>query len=259
MATENKRLAVPASVDSLPTSAMQEDHVSMAWSAARKLRRSVDNLRRVLAVELVCAARAIDLRAPLAPAAGTGAAVAASARAGRRPRTRSVAVARARRRRGSAALWRRARRRRDSDRTARCGVDAQGCYGGRDDCWRSTGACPARHRPHVPRLAAGGRVPHAAEQPRPGGRRTTRRPRRVRRHRPGGAVVGRLRRDVPDAHDPRRRRDDARAVGQAGRRVPHPRVGAARADRQLQPRARSGGTGRSSAGSKRSASRCTAR
>jgi histidine ammonia-lyase len=77
MATENKRLAVPASVDSLPTSAMQEDHVSMAWSAARKLRRAVANLRRVLAIELVCAARALELRAPLAPAAGTGAAVAA--------------------------------------------------------------------------------------------------------------------------------------------------------------------------------------
>jgi histidine ammonia-lyase len=77
MATENKRLASPASVDSLPTSAMQEDHVSMAWAAARKLRRSVGNLRRVLAVELVCAARAIDLRAPLTPAAGTGAAVGA--------------------------------------------------------------------------------------------------------------------------------------------------------------------------------------
>jgi histidine ammonia-lyase len=75
MATENKRLASPASVDSLPTSAMQEDHVSMAWSAARKLRRTVDNLRRVLAVELVCAARAIELRAPLTPAPGTGSAV----------------------------------------------------------------------------------------------------------------------------------------------------------------------------------------
>jgi histidine ammonia-lyase len=56
---------------------MQEDHVSMAWSAARKLRRAIDNLRRVLAVELVCAARAIDLRAPLSPAAGTGSAVGA--------------------------------------------------------------------------------------------------------------------------------------------------------------------------------------
>ena len=69
MATENKRLAAPASVDSLPTSAMQEDHVSMAWSAARKLRRSVDNLRRVLAVELVCAARGD--RPPGAPRTGS--------------------------------------------------------------------------------------------------------------------------------------------------------------------------------------------
>ncbi len=77
MAMENKRLASPASVDSLPTSAMQEDHVSNGWAAARKLRRSVDNLRRILAVELVCAASAIDLRAPLTPAPGTGAALAA--------------------------------------------------------------------------------------------------------------------------------------------------------------------------------------
>ncbi len=75
MASENKRLAAPASVDSLPTSGMQEDHVSMAWSSARKLRRVIDNVRRILAVELVCAARAIELRAPLRPAAATGAAV----------------------------------------------------------------------------------------------------------------------------------------------------------------------------------------
>ena len=77
MVAENRRLAAPASVDSLPTSAMQEDHVSMGWGAARKLRASVANLRRILAVELVCAARGIDLRAPLAPAAGTGAALGA--------------------------------------------------------------------------------------------------------------------------------------------------------------------------------------
>ena len=75
MAMEAKRLAVPASTQSLPTSAMQEDHVSNGWAAARKLRRSVDTLRRVLAVELVCAGAAIDLRAPLAPGAGTGAAL----------------------------------------------------------------------------------------------------------------------------------------------------------------------------------------
>jgi len=77
LVSELKRLAVPASVDSIPSSAMQEDHVSMGWSAARKLRRSVDGLRRVLAVELMTAARALDLRAPLEPAPATAAAVAA--------------------------------------------------------------------------------------------------------------------------------------------------------------------------------------
>ncbi len=70
MVAENRRLAAPASVDSLPTSAMQEDHVSMGWGAARKLRVAVGNLTRVLAVELVCAARGLELRAPLEPAAG---------------------------------------------------------------------------------------------------------------------------------------------------------------------------------------------
>ncbi len=74
LVAENRRLAVPASVDSLPTSAMQEDHVSMGWAAARKLRAALANLARILAVELACAARGLDLRAPLAPAAGTGAA-----------------------------------------------------------------------------------------------------------------------------------------------------------------------------------------
>jgi histidine ammonia-lyase len=71
--SELKRLAVPASVDSIPSSAMQEDHVSMGWAAARKLRRAVDGLTRVLAVEVLTAARALDLRAPLEPAAPTGA------------------------------------------------------------------------------------------------------------------------------------------------------------------------------------------
>ena len=71
--SELKRLAVPASVDSIPSSAMQEDHVSMGWAAARKLRRAVDGLTRVVAIELLTAARALDLRAPLAPAAATAA------------------------------------------------------------------------------------------------------------------------------------------------------------------------------------------
>jgi histidine ammonia-lyase len=76
LALENPRLALPASVQSLPTSAMQEDHVSNGWAAARKLRRGVANLRRILAVELVCAGAGLDLRSPLEPAAGTGAALA---------------------------------------------------------------------------------------------------------------------------------------------------------------------------------------
>jgi histidine ammonia-lyase len=71
--SELKRLAVPASVDSIPSSAMQEDHVSMGWHAARKLRRSIDGLTRVLAIEVLTAARALDLRAPLTPATATGA------------------------------------------------------------------------------------------------------------------------------------------------------------------------------------------
>jgi histidine ammonia-lyase len=75
--SELKRLAVPASVDSIPSSAMQEDHVSMGWSAARKLRRALDGLRQVLAIELLTAARALDLRAPLLPGPATAAVVAA--------------------------------------------------------------------------------------------------------------------------------------------------------------------------------------
>jgi histidine ammonia-lyase len=82
MVAENRRLAAPASVGSLPTSAMQEDHVSMGWAAARKLRTANGNLARILAVELVCAARGLELRAPLQPAAGTAAALRAVRDAG---------------------------------------------------------------------------------------------------------------------------------------------------------------------------------
>ncbi len=76
LVSEMKRLAVPASVDSIPSSAMQEDHVSMGWAAGLKLRRAVDALQRVLAIEILTAARALDLRAPLRPAPATAAAVA---------------------------------------------------------------------------------------------------------------------------------------------------------------------------------------
>jgi histidine ammonia-lyase len=75
LVSENKRLASPASVDSIPSSAMQEDHVSMGWSSARKLRQAIDNLTKIVGIELMTAARAIDLRAPLQPSPITGVAV----------------------------------------------------------------------------------------------------------------------------------------------------------------------------------------
>lgn len=74
LVAELKRLAMPASVDSIPTSAMQEDHVSLGWSAGLKLRTALRLLTRVLAIEALAAARALDLRAPLLPAPGTAAA-----------------------------------------------------------------------------------------------------------------------------------------------------------------------------------------
>jgi histidine ammonia-lyase len=77
LVAENRRLAAPASVDSLPTSAMQEDHVSMGWAAGRKLRTALANLGRILAVELMCAAHGLDFRAPLEPGPGSAAALAA--------------------------------------------------------------------------------------------------------------------------------------------------------------------------------------
>jgi histidine ammonia-lyase len=62
LVAENRRLAVPASVDSLPTSGMQEDHVSMGWSAGMKLRTALDNLTAILAIEGLVAAAGLELR-----------------------------------------------------------------------------------------------------------------------------------------------------------------------------------------------------
>ncbi|HBB82883.1 MAG TPA: histidine ammonia-lyase [Sulfitobacter sp.] len=64
--SENKHLANPCVTDSTPTSANQEDHVSMAAHGARRLGQMIDNLNRILGVELLCAAQGIDFRAPLA-------------------------------------------------------------------------------------------------------------------------------------------------------------------------------------------------
>jgi histidine ammonia-lyase len=75
MVSEMKRLASPASVDSIPSSALQEDHVSMGWHAARKLRRSLEAFADVVAIEIVAASRAMALRAPLVASPATAAVV----------------------------------------------------------------------------------------------------------------------------------------------------------------------------------------
>ncbi len=71
----NRRLASPASVDSVPTSGMQEDHVSMGWAATLKLRTVLDNLTSLLAVELLAAVRGLQLRTPLVPSPAGRAAI----------------------------------------------------------------------------------------------------------------------------------------------------------------------------------------
>jgi histidine ammonia-lyase len=65
LASENKALSHPASVDSIPTSANQEDHVSMGVTAARKTREVASNLAHILAIELLAAAQALEFRRPL--------------------------------------------------------------------------------------------------------------------------------------------------------------------------------------------------
>lgn len=72
LVAENRILAHPASVESIPTSGSQEDHVSMGWGAGKKLFEVIDNVRRVIAIEILCATQGLDYRKPLEPADGTG-------------------------------------------------------------------------------------------------------------------------------------------------------------------------------------------
>jgi histidine ammonia-lyase len=78
LVSENKGLAHPASVDSIPTSANQEDHVSMGPIAGRNARAVVEHVERIVAIELLCAARALDLRLAMLPGTAPGAGVAAA-------------------------------------------------------------------------------------------------------------------------------------------------------------------------------------
>jgi histidine ammonia-lyase len=91
LVSENKVLAHPASVDTIPTSGKQEDHVSMGWTAVRKLREVATNVRTCLAVEILCAAQGIDLRAGIAPPSAASAAAEVRAHVERMDVDREVA------------------------------------------------------------------------------------------------------------------------------------------------------------------------
>ena len=77
LVAENRVLSHPASVESIPTSGSQEDHVSMGWGSGRKLWDVMSNAIRVVAVEILCATQGIEYRRPLSPASATAAAVSA--------------------------------------------------------------------------------------------------------------------------------------------------------------------------------------
>jgi histidine ammonia-lyase len=76
LVSESKTLAHPASVDSIPSSAGQEDHVSMGMTSARHARDCVEIAEQVVAMEALCAAQALDLRSPLAPGVSSAASLA---------------------------------------------------------------------------------------------------------------------------------------------------------------------------------------
>jgi len=71
LVTENRLLAAPASVHTLPTSGNQEDHVSMGWTAALKARRIAEHVEQILGIEVLCAAQGLDFLKPLQPGTGT--------------------------------------------------------------------------------------------------------------------------------------------------------------------------------------------
>ena len=152
LVSEMKRLAVPASVDSIPSSAMQEDHVSMGWSAARKLRTAVDALAQVLAIELLTAVARH-------PTAGAPDPVARHRRRHRRPEhpTRPRPLPRSRDRGGHRLrqVRRRAQRRRSDHRRARMKTVIRAARGTELSCrgWQQEAALRMLHNNLDPDVA----------------------------------------------------------------------------------------------------------
>ena len=204
--------------------------MSMGWGAARKLRTVVANLGRILAVELTCAARALDLRAPLEPGPGTAAARAAVRAVVPGPGPDRWLAPELARGRGARGVGGGPRRGRGRDREPRVSVRTVHAPRGAELSCRGWGQEAAL------RMLMNNLDPDVAERPDElvvyGGTGQ------------GRALVGGVRRPRPHAANAGGRRDHARPVGQAGWRVPHARVGAARADRELEPGRRVGHLGR---------------
>ena len=218
--SEMKRLAAPASVDSIPSSAMQEDHVSMGWSAARKLRR-VGRRARPGRRDRVPHRRPRPRHArarcsrPRPPPPRRAAAP--QRRGARDPTGTSPPRSSTRGRTSSPAPWSAPSKTpsaRSPSRTSyRSSPIDRRTYDVREGEPDDTRSSLAPRTGAVLRLLADrGADADADEQPRPGERRAPRGPGRLRRHRQGGAVLGGVRRDRPHAEDAGGRRDAAGAV-----------------------------------------------
>ncbi len=255
VASEMKSLAHPAGVDTIPTSANKEDHVSMSMTAALKAETSVSraprgdrdrNPVRLPGDRSAGAARHLAAAAARPPA---GAIARADARRRPPPSPDIVAIT---------ELIASERARRRVRRTSQVKnififklttfAPLLKVYLSRSQSFMTTATrtirSPRGTDADLQRLAAGSRAADADEQSRSRGRRAARRSRRLRRIGQGGAQLGIVRRDRALAADARARRDAAGAVGQAGRRLSDPSGRAARADRQLAARAGLGDLGK---------------
>ena len=249
LVSENKVFAHPASVDSIPTSAGQEDHVSMGNAAGLKALRVLDNAERTLAIELLAGTQAVEFLAPLQPGDGArGVHDFVRSLSSRLVEDRSLSwdieqVATAiRSGEVTAAVEEQDRSDRMTDlATVDAAVEALA---------RRPDPNPGASRIDAERalLADRGAAADAAEQPRPRGRGASREARRLRRYRQGGAQPRGAQGDRADAPPARRRRDAARPEREAGRRLQDRASGRRASSSPTRCSSRAGRRGTSSAG-----------